>query len=41
MYYPVDAVEVRAWGERVGAVALDPTLGYYAFEYYPDWRLGR
>jgi len=37
MYYPVDAVEVRAWGERVGAVALDPTLGYYAFEYYPEW----
>ena len=37
MYYPVDAVEVRAWGEKVGAVALDPTLGYYAFEYYPAW----
>lgn len=37
MYYPVDAVEVRAWGERVGAVALDPGLGCYAFEYYPDW----
>ena len=37
MYQPVDAVEVRAWGLRVGAVALDPGLGYYAFEYYPDW----
>jgi serine/threonine-protein kinase HipA len=36
-YYPVDAVEVRAWGERVGAVALDPGTGYYAFEYFPDW----
>ena len=36
-YYPVDAVEVRAWGERVGAVALDPRSGYYAFEYFPDW----
>lgn len=38
MYYPVDAVEVTAWGQRVGAVALDPSLGYYAFEYYPEWR---
>jgi serine/threonine-protein kinase HipA len=37
MYYPVDAVEVRAWGERVGAVAFDPSLGCYAFEYYPEW----
>lgn len=38
MYHPVDAVEVLAWGERVGAVALDPALGYYVFEYYPEWR---
>jgi serine/threonine-protein kinase HipA len=30
-------VEVRAWGRRVGAVALDPRLGYYAFEYEPAW----
>ena len=37
MYQPVDAVEVSVWGMRVGAVALDPTVGYYAFEYYPDW----
>ena len=37
MYQPVDAVEVSAWGMRVGAVALDPGIGYYAFEYYPDW----
>lgn len=36
-YQPVDAVEVSAWGMRVGAVALDPGTGYYAFEYYPDW----
>ena len=36
-YYPVDAVEVRAWDERVGAVALDPGTGYYAFEYFPEW----
>ena len=37
-YVPVDAVEVRAWGEPVGAVALDPGTGYYAFEYFPSWR---
>jgi len=37
-YIPVDAVEVRAWGESVGAVALDPSTGFYAFEYFPSWR---
>jgi len=31
-------IEVRAWGERVGAIALDPQLGYYAFAYTPEWR---
>ena len=36
-YVPVDAVEVRAWGQPVGAVALDPASGYYAFEYFPEW----
>jgi serine/threonine-protein kinase HipA len=36
-YQPVDAVEVTVWGMRVGAVALDPTSGFYAFEYHPDW----
>ncbi len=35
VYRPVDAIEVRIWGRRVGAVALDPKLGYYAFEYAP------
>ena len=33
MYKPVDAIEVRVWGKKVGAVALDPNLRYYAFEY--------
>lgn len=33
MYKPVDVIEVRIWGRRVGAVALDPGLGYYTFEY--------
>ncbi len=32
---PIQAVEVRIWGKTVGAVALDPRLGYYAFEYDP------
>lgn len=36
-YTPVQAVEVTAWGLRVGAVAPDPRLGAYVFEYYPDW----
>jgi len=35
MYTPVPIVEVRIWGKAVGAVALDPVLGYYAFEYQP------
>lgn len=33
MYKPVNAIEVRLWGKLIGAVALDPKLGYYAFEY--------
>lgn len=33
MYKPVEAIEVRIWGQTVGAVALAPNLGYYAFEY--------
>jgi serine/threonine-protein kinase HipA len=36
-YVPVDLVEVRAWDRPVGAVALDPNLGCYAFEYFPEW----
>jgi serine/threonine-protein kinase HipA len=35
---PVPVIEARAWGQRVGAVALDPRLGYYAFAYAPAWR---
>lgn len=34
-YRPVSAIEVRIWGKTVGAVALDPRLKYYAFEYDP------
>lgn len=35
MYNAVNVVEVRMWGRAVGAAALDPTLGAYAFEYQP------
>jgi len=35
MHRPIDSVEVRAWDQLVGAVALDPKLGFYAFEYAP------
>jgi len=37
MYKPVPAVEVGIWGRRVGAVARDPKLDYYAFEYDPKF----
>jgi len=37
VYKPVGVVEVRIWGNTVGAVALDPRLGFYAFEYAPAW----
>ncbi len=32
-YIHVTAVEVRLWGQSVGAVALDPRYGVYAFQY--------
>lgn len=35
MYKPVRIVEVRIWRKAVGAIASDPRLGYYAFEYQP------
>jgi len=34
---PSRAIEVRAWGQAVGAVALDPRQGYYVFAYTPEW----
>jgi serine/threonine-protein kinase HipA len=37
-YQPVEVVEVVAWGQRVGAVALDPATGFYVFEYAPAWQ---
>jgi serine/threonine-protein kinase HipA len=34
----VSVIEVRVWGRSVGAVAFDPSLAYYAFEYDPAWK---
>lgn len=36
-YEQVDLIEVHAWGHLVGAVALDPSTGFYAFEYDDNW----
>lgn len=36
-YEPVSVVEIRCWDSRVGALALDPGSGFYAFEYDPAW----
>ena len=40
MYKPVNLVEVRIWNRLVGAVALEPRLTYYAFEYAPAFISG-
>jgi serine/threonine-protein kinase HipA len=32
------AIEVKIWNQSVGAVAADPTLGAYVFEYSANWR---
>ena len=37
-YKAVHTVEVRIWGQTVGAIALEPGKGYYAFEYDPKFR---
>lgn len=37
-YTPVSRVEVSLWGELIGAAALDPRHGYYAFRYTPEFR---
>ena len=33
----IPVIEVRAWGKQVGALARDPRLGYFAFQYTPSW----
>lgn len=37
VFRPVDAVTVEIWGKPVGAVALDPDSGFYAFEFDPKF----
>jgi serine/threonine-protein kinase HipA len=37
-YQPINVIDVRCWGKRVGALALDPSGGYFAFEYYPEFK---
>lgn len=32
-----ELIEVRIWGQQVGAVARDDTIGAYVFEYAPSW----
>jgi serine/threonine-protein kinase HipA len=34
----VAVIEVRIWDRLVGAVTLDPSIGYYVFEYDPAWK---
>jgi serine/threonine-protein kinase HipA len=36
-YVPTNVIEVAAWGRTVGAVALNPDSGWYAFAYTPEW----
>ena len=36
-YKHVDRVEVHLWGQLMGAVALDPSYGFYAFAYAPSF----
>ena len=38
MFKPVDVIEVRIWDTTVGAIAADPSLGAYVFEYDSGWR---
>lgn len=37
-YTHVTHVEVYLWGERIGVTALDPTYGFYAFRYTPEFQ---
>ncbi|MFZ6769891.1 type II toxin-antitoxin system HipA family toxin [Undibacterium sp. Di26W] len=37
-FQKTDVIQVHVWGQYVGAVALDPAYGYYAFAYDPAFR---
>ena len=36
-YTPAEVIEVSAWGRFAGAVVLDPTTNFYAFQYDDTW----
>nr|WP_295083702.1 type II toxin-antitoxin system HipA family toxin [uncultured Roseateles sp.] len=36
-FKPTQRVDVHVWGKHVGALALDPKLGFYAFAYSPEF----
>ena len=40
IYVRANVIEVSAWGQVVGAVALDPGSGFFAFEYDGAWIRG-
>src|SRR5689334_18124192 len=37
-YAHVNRVDVFLWGVHVGAVALDPAYGFFAFRYTPEFQ---
>ena len=37
-YTSTKVIQVSIWGQVVGAVALDPTYGYYVFSYADKFR---
>ena len=39
MYKPVESIEVHIWNKRVGALRMDPKLGYYVFSYDKAFQL--
>ena len=38
VYKHVDVIEVFLWGKKIGAAALDPGFGFYAFNFTPEFR---
>ena len=39
-YKHVDVIDVYLWNQKIGAAALDPAFGFYAFNYTPEFRAG-
>ncbi len=37
-YVHVSVVDVYLWGQRIGATALDPSYGFHAFRYTPEFQ---